>query len=163
MRIYRSSITPYRSLDVDEEVSFKGFDFTPYYPLLGIEGAHLQGEITKENGKLCMAAYLTADLCLADARDNQPFYMPVTVNEYFTLLENEDDNDEEGYVFPNNLIEPRDICFALLRGYVPIKPLRPGSKLPEGGDGYSVYEEGQEPQGEGNPFEEALAGLDLKE
>ena len=143
MKIYRSSITPARPAEIDEDIDFSSFDFASLYPLRGIEGAHLSGIIEKQGKRLAMNAHVKADLILADARDNQSFPYPVEFDEYFLLLEDELD-DEDGYVFPHNLIEPRDICFALLRGQVPIKPLKQGSSLPDSGEGYACYEEGEE-------------------
>ena len=152
MKIYRSFITPSRPMEVDEDIDFSHDDFSPYYPLLGIEGCHLSGVIEKEGERLVMNAHIQADLILSDARDNSPFPMPLDFDEWFILLEDEL-SDEEGYVFPHNLIEPKDIAFALLRGQVPIKPLRPGSKMPSNGDGYCVYEEGDEPSINPSPFD----------
>lgn len=157
MKIYRSAVTSARPLEVDEEVSFRDKDFSPFYPLLGIERCHLQGEITKEGKLLWMRAYVTADLKLVDARSNEAFYLPVTHEEYFPLLEDEE-GDIEGYVFPNNLIEASDIAFALLRTLVPIKPLKEGSELPKGGDGYSFYLEDDAPSAP-SPFD-CLEGLE---
>ena len=151
MKIYRSFITPSRPVEVDEDIDFSRDDFSSFYPLRGIEGAHLSGVIEKEGKRLVMNAHVEADLILADARDNTSFPYPVSFDEWFFLLEDELD-DVDGYVFPNNLIEPKDICFALLRGQVPIKPLKEGSKMPDDGDGYRVYEEGEEPL-DSSPFD----------
>lgn len=152
MKIYRSSITASRPAEVDEDIDFSTFDFSSLYPLRGIEGAHLSGIIEKQGKHLAMTAHVKADLILADARDNESFAYPVEFDEWFYLLEDELE-DEDGYVFPHNLIEPRDICFALLRGQVPIKPLKEGSKIPEQGDGYRVYEEGDELDHSSSPFD----------
>lgn len=153
MKIYRSFITPARPVEVDEDVSFRDFDFAPFYPLVGIEACHLSGEISKQNERYFMMAHISADLLLLDARDNKPFAYPVDMDEYFELLEDELGEDE-GYVFPNNLIEPRDIAFAILRAQVPIKPLRNDSKLPEEADGVSFFEEGDEPIHHESPFDD---------
>ncbi len=152
MKIYRSSITPSRPAEIDEDIDFSRFDFSNFYPLRGIENAHLEGVIQKEGKRLAMDAHVEADLLLADARDNQTFPYHVDLDEWFLLLEDELD-DEEGYVFPNNLIEPIDICFALLRGQVPIKPLRPGSQMPKVDEDSHFYEEGDEPHDEPSPFD----------
>ena len=156
MKIYRSFITPARPVEVDEDVSFRDFDFTPFYPLVGIEACHLSGEICKQNDRYFMTAHISADLLLVDARDNKPFPYPVDLDEYFELLEDEL-GDEEGYVFPNNLIEPRDIAFAILRGQIPIKPLRSDSMLPKESDGVAYFEEGDEPIHHESPFD----GIDI--
>ena len=151
MKIYRSFITPSRPVEVDEDIDFSRDDFSSFYPLRGIKNAHLSGTIQKEGERLVMDAHVQADLILADARDNTSFDYPVDFDEWFILLENELD-DEEGYVFPHNLIEPKDICFELLRGQVPIKPLKPNSKMPKSGEGYTFYEEGEEIR-DSSPFD----------
>ena len=151
MKIYRSAITPLRPAEIDEDIDFSSFDFSSFYPLKGIEGAHLQGSIEKQGQRLLMNAHVEADLILYDARSNEPFAYPVDLYETFFLLEDELD-DEDGYVFPHNLIEPLDICFAMLRGQVPIKPLKDDSKMPDDGDGYRCYEEGGE-SSDSSPFD----------
>ena len=152
MKIYRSSITERRPLRIEENVSFAEERFSTTYPLLGIRDAMISGEFQKFEDVVVFSGTISGRLVLADARTNEPFELNVTVNGPIDLLEEEGEDEDEGYIFPGNGIETDDVVFSVLRSETPIKPLNGHSSLPAGGDGWSFSAEGEEVESN-SPFD----------
>ena len=138
MIFYRSAVTPSRPLIFDEDIDFSGISFAKDFPLLGISSCHVKGIVEKNGEFLTLNAEIKATLTLADSRTLKPFNYPVSSKEVFDLLES-NEQDGEGYVYPDNKIDLTDVIYHALRSLVPAKPLKKGSKLPKGIEGVNVY------------------------
>ena len=161
MKIYRSSIPTGRPLELDEPIDFSGRDFARDYPLLGIKDAHIKGIVERNGQILTVNATVSGTLVLSDSRDLKPFDYPVSEKDVFDLLP-EESEESEGYVFAENCIELEEVVYAYLRSFVPIKPLRKGSRIPTSGEGYHVYLEGEKEEKRSSPFD-VLADYDFGE
>ena len=155
MKIYRSSITPARPLELEEEVDLSKKDFASAYPLLGIRDAYVEGLIERNDDFLTANIYVSAVLVLSDARTREPFEYPVEVDDVYDLLQSPEE-EGDGYIFPGNSFELEDLIFSILRSQVPIAPKKEDSALPEAREGYEVYQgdyllDGAE---ENHPFED---------
>lgn len=154
MKIYRSLVKPSKPLPLDEDIDFSDRDFAKDYPLLGIEGAHIKGVVESNGGILTVNATFKGTLILSDSYDLKPFGLPIEEKEIIPLL-SDITSDSDGYFFPENVIELSEVVYSFLRSFVPIKPLRPGSKPVK----YDEEEAGEESSG-GSPFDVLLETLD---
>ena len=157
MKIYRSSITDARPLELQEELDYSSRDFSSSYPLLGIKDAYVEGLIERNDEFLTANIYVSAILILADARTRESFEHPVEVDDIYDLLESPEE-EGEGYIFPGNYFELEELVYSILRSQVPLAPKKEGSELPPDGDGYTVYSADylSDEAEENHPFAELL-------
>lgn len=139
MRIHRNSLSPYKNVELDEEIVFDKLPDNAY-PILGIKNCYLKGEAYEEEGKAFVYVDLFATLVLADSRSGSPFEEDYHIEEEVPLLL-EDDPVGEGYVLDKLILDTKELAYCLLHEEVPIKPLAKDSYLPESGEGYSVIAE----------------------
>lgn len=140
MRIYRNAITSAKPLEVEEELSYKEGDFASSYPLLGLKGVKVSGQINRNDDFLTAHLHVIGTMVLSDAYTSFPFDEEFELDEIVDLLEDVDE-DGDGYVLPGTFVELSEVVFHLIRSHVPLKPLKEGSTLPKGGEGYSVLTE----------------------
>ena len=141
MIFHRNDITPERPLLVDEDIAFPKVT-KDLYPLLGVKNVHLKGEILKIEGILHLVGELKASLVLSDARSLKRVPYAFQEKVECDLLQNEDE-EGDGYVFPENRIDLDEVAACLLLSLYP-KSYTVEKSLPKAGDGYEVVEEGQE-------------------
>ena len=67
--------------------------------------------------------------------------VPLDLHIHDELIFTEDENDEEDYYEPGPTIVLDDYILGLILARVPIKVVKKGAKLPEGGDSYRVIDE----------------------
>lgn len=141
MTFHRNDITPSRPLDFAESYTFSSID-EGAYPLLSIESASLKGQVLKIDGILHVMGHLEAKLLLSDARtlEKVPYHLSKDVD--FDLLTSEEE-EGDGYVFPENRIDLQEVAYCLIITYMP-KAYSKQKALPSGGEGYVVYREGDE-------------------
>lgn len=141
MIFHRNDITPSRGMSVDESYSFGEID-KKAYPLLGIKESSFKGEISKIDGILHVSGTLKAELLLSDARSLKEVSYKLTKDVDFDLLSSEEE-EGDGYVFPENKIDFQEVVYCLILTYMP-KAYSKEKSLPLDGDGYKIYQEGEE-------------------
>ncbi|MBQ9457867.1 MAG: hypothetical protein IJU64_05120 [Bacilli bacterium] len=141
MNFHRNDITPSRPLEFQEEISFPEVGESAY-PLLKISACSFGGIIRKIDGILHLSGQIDAKLVLSDARTLAAVDYRLKQDVDFDLLSSEEE-EGEGYVFPENRIELSDIAYALILTLMP-KAYSKAKGLPASGEGYTVYREGEE-------------------
>ena len=103
-----------------------------------------------------------AEVVLLDSYTNEPFQKKIVLDEEADLLE-EDNQEAEGYIIEGKEIDLSLLCLKMIRSSLPIKVLKPGSKLPKDGEGYRVLSEEdfqKEKENSYNPSFDALKDFD---
>ncbi|OPZ34330.1 MAG: hypothetical protein BWY98_01110 [Tenericutes bacterium ADurb.BinA155] len=162
MIIKRSSILPNQPTLLNEDESFTPDYFKDSYPIKDILSCHLEGEIAKSKTYLQADLTITAKVVLLDSYTNEPFRQKITLQEKVDLLEKEDE-EGEGYIIEGNEIDLSELCLKMIRSSLPIKVLKPGSKLPKSGEGFRVLSEeeiAKEKSENYNPAFDALKDYD---
>ena len=148
MIFHRNDITPSRPLEVSEE--YDAFEVgEKAYPLLEIKKAKLEATIRKIDGILHVSGTLDAALVLSDARSLRPVDYKLKRDVDFDLLSS-DEEEGDGYVFPENKIDLKEVTYCLILTLFP-KSYSKEKALPSSGEGYVVYQEGAE-EGASSPF-----------
>jgi uncharacterized metal-binding protein YceD (DUF177 family) len=140
MIIKRSSILPNQPTLLDEDEAFSSSYFEDSYPIKDILSCHLKGQIAKTKTYLVADLSIEAKVVLLDSYTNEPFTQKVKLEETVDLLEQEDE-EGEGYIVEGNEIDLSELCLKMIRTSLPIKVLKPGSKLPKSGQGFRVLSE----------------------
>jgi len=140
MNVHRSFVTPQKPLPFDEDVDFSSFDLKRAYPLLSLKKVHAKGEFHSEDGVIYATLEISAIATLSDSRTCEPFDYPLDYEDEFALL-SEMEEDAEGYLFEENVIELRDVVYCSLHSHIPMCPHKSGADLPSSGEGYTVYSE----------------------
>ena len=141
MNFHRNDITPNRPLEFDEPILF-GVVGEKAYPLLEIKACSFSGIIRKIEGILHLSGRIDARLVLSDARTLAPVDYTLGQDVDFDLLSSEEE-EGDGYVFPENRIELSDVAYALILTLMP-KAYSKAKGLPSSGEGYTVCREGEE-------------------
>lgn len=161
MKIEKKSILPKIGLTINQKLDYEGFDFSNSYPVVNCQDFFLEGTLKKEKDYIKASFSLKGTATLLDSYTNEAFDKNIELIEDFDILENEDQVGE-GYIEEGLEIDLESLCLKLLKTSLPIKVLKPGSKLPESGEGYRVYhdQEAKEVDGGYNPAFDALKDFD---
>ncbi len=159
-KILKSHLHP-RPLPFEEEESYSPEDFPANSPIKMIEDCQVAGEIHLEDGIIRCHMKASAKLTLEDSYTAETFQKKKTVEDEFDILD-EENGEGEGFIVYGPSIDLKEIALSLFRFQLPSKILKPGSKLPRGGEGYSVLseEEAEAVSTSGSPFDK-LKDLDL--
>ena len=146
MVFYRSEITPQKPLDFEVDISFANKDLSKAYPLLGIGKTHFEGSVSKSKGCLHLSGKLVAPLTLSDSHTLEAVPYDLDLDAECDILASEEE-EGEGYIFPENRIELDELAYCLILTYMPRTYSK--SKLePVQGEGYSLSsEDDQAPSG----------------
>jgi hypothetical protein len=164
MIITRSQIVPNHPTILDEEETFDKSFFKDSYPISDIKKCHLEGQLNRTGDIVTAHLHIEAVATLLDSYTNKPFDQKVIVDEAADLLLEENDQGE-GYIVPGGQIDLSEIALRMIRSSLPIKILKPGSRLPKSGEGYSVLSEEEvlkQKHESYNPAFDALKDLDIK-
>ena len=153
MKIFRSSILPNRPLEVSEKLpDFEGDSIPSGLPLIKISSPKITGEFFKDGDFLAFDGRVEAVLTLRDARTDETFKEPCSVDEIINIYDENQDSDDFGYVFPGSSFELKDFVRSVLISEVPLKPLKEGSTLPKSDENVRVYSD-EDIQSETSPFD----------
>lgn len=143
MKIHRNLVTPQKSVPFDEDIDFSYLDFKRFYPILNVSETHVVGEFYKDDDEnLAVYMKLHSRVTVSDSRTLEPFDLLYDYEDEFALLRNPEE-DAEGYLFEENNIELSEVAWCSLHSHIPLCPHQEGSPLPSSGEGYQVYEEGE--------------------
>ena len=140
MTFYRSLIKENTPLAFDETFDFSTHDFSKDYPLLGILEAKGEGEIYRHSKGIAVYLKAKAKVALSDARTCKKITRTLAFEDEFDLVESPEDEEAEGYLFPENEINLTDVYFCSLKTHVPFNATD-AKELPS--DVYSEEEAGE--------------------
>ncbi len=152
MTFYRSEITINKPLLFDADIDLSDACLSKAYPLLGIGKTHFKGSIMKIDGILHLLGKLDSLLTLSDARTLRRVSYRLEKEVECDLLSSEEE-EGEGYIFPENRIELSEVALSLILTYMP-RTYSTKKLTKESGEGYTVYSEGDE-----TPFGNAFSSL----
>ena len=140
MKFYRSLIKEGTPLPFKETFDFSSHDFGRDYPLLGILEAKGEGEVFRYEKGVAVYLKAKAKVSLSDARTCKPITRTLAFEDEFDLVESPEDEEAEGYLFPENEIDLSEVYFCSLKTHVPFNATD-AKELPHDGEGQSVYTE----------------------
>lgn len=153
MKFHRNNVTPAKPLSFSEDIDFSDFDLSKAYPLLKLSKVHAEGEFYLEENTLCVTLSVHAEALLSDSRTCEPFPFALDYEDDFALLSSMDE-EGDGYLFAENVIELRDVVYCSLHSHIPLCPRKSGASLPSSGEGYTVLTEDEvEPLEAPSPFD----------
>ncbi len=119
MKFYRSLIKENTPLSFKETFDFSTHDFTKDYPLLDILEAKGEGEVFRYDKGVAVYLKAVAKVALSDARTCKRIERTIRFSDEFDLVESPEDEEAEGYLFPENEIDLTDVYFCSLKTHVP--------------------------------------------
>ena len=159
MIIKKSHIST-QKMTIDDDLDFSKFDFKSSYPILGVASCHIYLVLSKDkNGIIKSDISIDGTFILEDSYTAKPFKKKIKLNDSFNILEKED-GVEEGFIIEEKEINVLELVLAIVKFNLPVKVLSPHSKLPKGGDGYTVYSSDDDVKDDSSPFD-VLKDLDL--
>ena len=158
MKFYRSLIKENTPLIFDETFDFSSFDLKKDYPLLSIEEASGKGEVYRHGSGIAVYLRAKAKVTLSDARTCKPISRTLAFEDEFDLVENPEDEEAEGYFFPENEIDLTEVYFCSLKSHIPYNATDAKS-LPQS-EGVRIYSE-EEAASLSSPFD-VLEGYDTE-
>ncbi len=150
MKFYRSLIKENTPLPFKETFDFSSHDFAKDYPLLGILEAKGEGEVYRHAKGIAVYLKAKAKVTLSDARTCKPIQRTLSFEDEFDLVESPEDEEAEGYLFPENEIDLSEVYFCSLKTHVPYNATD-AKELPQGED-VRVYSE-EEMENISSPFD----------
>jgi hypothetical protein len=139
-KLPKSSVVKGRSLVFQHDTVFKGYKLP--YPILGVKSCHYEAKVSRVGDYAHAHFAIRALLTLEDSYDAKPFDEQEKFEEDCDLLD-EEDNSGEGYIIEGSVIDLDDVALRIIASSLPIKVVRPGSRLPSSGKGYTVYSEAE--------------------
>ncbi len=119
MKFYRSLIKENTPLAFKETFDFSSFDLKKDYPLLSIDEAKGEGEVYRHEKGIAVYLKAKAKVTLSDARTCKPIKRVLSFEDEFDLVESPEDEEAEGYLFPENEIDLTEVYFCSLKTHVP--------------------------------------------
>lgn len=158
MKFYRSLIKENTPLVFDETFDFSSFDLKKDYPLLSIEEAKGEGEVYRHAKGIAVYLKAKAKVTLSDARTCKPISRTLAFEDEFDLVESPEDEEAEGYLFPENEIDLTEVYFCSLKTHIPYNATD-AKTLPQT-EGVRIYSE-EEAEHLASPFD-VLEGYDTE-
>lgn len=137
-KVAKSALTKGRTLSFASDPTFRGYEL--HYPIRAIKDCHYEANATKIGDYPHVSLVIRATLTLEDSRDGVLFDKTIHLKDEADVMESEDDIGD-GYIFPGSSIDLDLLCLSMIASSLPIRIVRPNSKLPKSGKGYNVYDE----------------------
>ena len=142
MIISKSKLIFDKPLLIAKEFSFDEYKALFQKPLLGIKKSFGNLEIIKYHKVIGISVDLKVKVTLECSYSLQPFDQDMEINEEVYIGDSLED-DEESIIIEKDEIDIETILLALITSNLPLKPIMPGAKRPQSGDGYRVIDEEQ--------------------
>lgn len=141
MKIYRQYLKNLEATTFEEEVDFSSYEFDPTH-IKAVPYCLTKAVVTDLGDglllvKLSIKAKVTG-VC-AYTLEDVPLEYEIKDEIYFT--DKQEDEDDSCFYEEGNLIDLDPYILGIIFAEIPIKVVKPGAKLPSGGDGYSVVTE----------------------
>lgn len=154
---------------VSEVVDLKAFDLSVNYSLKGIKPFTLN--VTFETFEEIVEVHMDAEveLILECAYTLEHFSDTIDFEEFLTFNFKKPDvelESDDAFYEKGPLITLDDYVFALILTYIPLKVIKPGAKLPSGGEDYGVFSEeeyAEQKRTLGEEKEDIFSTLDIDE
>ncbi|MFA5421253.1 MAG: hypothetical protein WC344_00455 [Bacilli bacterium] len=137
MLIAKSKLILDKTIPIQKNFVFNASDFTFKSPLLNIDKCFGDLEITKYRNFIRLNVDLEVIVTLECSYTLEPFKHESKIHEA-VLISDSLDFDEEAIVVEGDNIDIERILFPIISSSLPLKPIKPGARLPESGEGYRV-------------------------
>ena len=142
MIIAKSKLLLEKTIPIQKEFAFSKADFVMNKPLLDIAYCLADLEITKYHDIIRLNVDLKVKVLLECSYTLEAFTQEMVVHEQL-LISDSPDLEDDVIVIAKDEINLDPIIFSLITSNIPIKPVKPGAKLPESGKGYRVLDDEQ--------------------
>lgn len=143
MKINVINIKSGKSVTFDDDVKFSSSDFDQYH-IRKIKSCHVKATINKYEDFFIVDLLISGEAIVPCAYTLEDVDYPFNIEDSLTFSNENNGHflkEDDVYQINNNFIEPDDIIHSLLVSSIPLKVIKKGAKLPEGGDGYRVIDE----------------------
>ena len=120
---------------LEETISFNEVAF----PLLELSNIKVKATLFKDNELINVSFTIKGTARVACSRTLESIDYPLDFTTSIDISDN--DNNEDTYYVPTNLVDLNPIIYELIRGEIPTQVFKKGSKLHIEGDGYRVLTE----------------------
>lgn len=142
MIIAKSKLMLEKTIPIQKEFAFDDDRFLKNKPLLGVTYCLGDLEITKYHDIIRLNVDLKVKVLLECSYTLEAFIQELVVHEQVLISDSHDLEDDAIFVAKDE-IDLDLIIFSLIAANIPIKPIKPGAKLPESGKGYRVLDDEQ--------------------
>lgn len=142
MIISKSKLVLDKTIVIEKEFSFH--DYKPLFksPILDIKKGLGILEITKYRNIIRLNVDLRVKVILECSYSLEAFEDEVMIREEVFIGDSKSFEDEV-IIIDKDEIEIEIILLALISADIPLKPIKPGAKRPQGGEGYRVLDDEQ--------------------
>lgn len=142
MIISKSKLLLEKTIPIEKNFVFDTQTFLVKKPLLAIKKCFGNIEITKYRKVIRMNIDLDVVVSLECSYTLEPFNHELKIHEE-VIISDSFDPDAESIVIEGDLINLEQILYAVISASLPLKPVKPGAKLPKSGEGYRVLNDEQ--------------------
>lgn len=148
MKVSKNLITPARPFVYSGPLDVSLFSPRPGYGVKEIKTCEVEAEVFVEEDEYSpsprLFAYVSgkATLVRIDSRNLEEYEEEAEIDDEVEILSSLLD-EGEGYVFPERTFELEELVFAMILTDLP-PARRDSTSLPDSGEGYEVYEQGEE-------------------
>lgn len=136
--VAKSALTQGRTFSYSVDPDFHEYEIR--YPLHSIKKCHYEAKATRRGSYPHVSFSIQAILSLIDTRDGTVFEKEIHLKDEVDVMEKEDDVGD-GHLMPGSSIDLDFLALSIIVSSLPLRIVRPNSKLPSGGEGYRVYRE----------------------
>ena len=156
MKLNRLTLPVGKEVTFHEDIDFSSYQGDPYH-VRSIKSCHMDLSVLNYDELVVLSFKIKGEVMTTCAYTLEEIPYQYEIKESVELAGNEEDEFE----IHDNQIDVDEILITLIVSNVPMKVIKKGAKLPEGGDGYSVLsEEYDKHKRSSSPFD-ALDDLDL--
>lgn len=142
MIILKSKLLLDKTISLQKSFLFDAVTFPARKPLLAIKKCFGNIEITKYRKLIRMNIDLDVVVNLECSYTLEPFDHELNIHEEVVIGDTFDPNSE-AIIVEGDAIDLERILYAIISSSLPLKPVKPGAKLPKGGEGYRVLNDEQ--------------------
>ena len=142
MIIFKSKLILDKTIPIEKDFVFVDYKSSFKSPLLDVKKCYGYLEITKYRNIIRMNVDLKVKVLLECSYSLEPFEDEINLHEE-VLIGDSKSFDDEIMIIDQDEIEIESILLALITSSIPLKPIKPGAKRPESGEGYRVLDDEQ--------------------
>ncbi len=138
MKINRLLLLEGKEETYEEDIDFSSYPFNPTH-VRNIPFCHCQIKAVDYGDILRVIFHIKAQVIAACSYTLEDVPLEINIDDELSFSDQE--GDEELIYEPNNIIDLDPHILSLIFAKIPIKVVKPGAKLPEDGQGYSIISE----------------------
>lgn len=142
MVLFKSKLILDKTIPIEKDFVFADYKSSFRSPLLDIKKCFGYLEITKYRNMIRMNVDLEVKVLLECSYSLEAFEDKINLHEE-VLIGDSKSFDDGIMIIDQDEIEIESILLALITSSIPLKPIKPGAKRPESGEGYRVIDDEQ--------------------